>query len=293
MKRILYYCLLILCIFFLFGCSGSQQQTQILATTKPVYDFTVFLCENTGLSVELLVTENVSCLHDYTLQVRQMRKIETAELIILSGAGLEDFLHKPLENTTHKIDASNTVQLLCGHEEENHDAAHHHHDNDPHIWLSVPNARIMAKNIVNGLLERYPQYEEQFLRNFETLSFRFDELEQYGNQMLSKLTSRELITFHDGFGYFAEAWDLTILHALEEESGSEASAEELKELIELVRSHQLPAIFVEENGSTSASQIIANETGVSIHSLSMAMSQDTNYFDAMHHNINVIKEALG
>ena len=293
MKRILYCFILLLCVICLSACSSSQQQTQILATTKPVYDFTTFLCENTGLSVDLLVTENVSCLHDYTLQVRQMRKIETAELIIMSGAGLEEFLHKSLDYAAHLIDTSNGINLHCGHEEEDHDTTHHHHDNDPHIWLSVPNARIMAKNIVDGLIEIFPQYIEQFLSNLEKLNYRFDELEEYGNQMLSHLTSRELITFHDGFGYFAEAWDLTILHALEEESGSEASAEELKELIELVRSHQLPAIFVEENGSTSASQIVANETGVSIHSLSMSMSQDTNYFDAMYHNINAIKEALG
>ena len=54
----------------------------------------------------------------------------------------------------------------------------------------------------------------------------------------------------------------------------------------------MPAIFVEENGSTSASGIIANETGVNIYTLNMGMS-DKGYFESMYQNINQIKEALG
>lgn len=293
MRKFFYLTSLILCACCLFACSNHQDDAQILATTKPVYDFTALLCENTGLSVDLLVTENLSCLHDYTLQVSQMRKIETAQVVILSGAGLEEFLHKPLENASGIIDASAGVPLLCGQEAHNHEAGHHHHENDPHIWLSIPNARIMAENIANGLMEKYPEQKDQFCQNFETLNSKLDTLEQYGEEAFSQLSSRNLVTFHDGFGYFAQAWDLTILHALEEESGSEASAEELKELIQLVRDYQLPAIFVEQNGSTSASRIVANETGISIFALTMAMSEETDYFEAMYHNINTIREALG
>ena len=79
---------------------------------------------------------------------------------------------------------------------------------------------------------------------------------------------------------------------MEEESGSEASAAELKELIYLVREHRLPAIFTEKSGSASAAGIISKETGASVYSLDMAMSGDS-YFDAMYHNIDTLKEALG
>ena len=108
---------------------------------------------------------------------------------------------------------------------------------------------------------------------------------------MADLTQRNIITFHDGFSYFAEEWDLIILKALEEESGSEASAAELKELINLVNTNNLTAIFTEENGSTSAAQIIAKETGISIYTLSMGMSNN-DYFETMYHNIDTVKEAL-
>ena len=89
----------------------------------------------------------------------------------------------------------------------------------------------------------------------------------------------------------AKSFDLTILRAVEEESGSEASAAELIELIALVKHNQLPAIFIEANGSDSAARIIAEETGASVYTLDMAMSGDS-YFDAMYRNIDTLKEAL-
>ena len=84
---------------------------------------------------------------------------------------------------------------------------------------------------------------------------------------------------------------MQILKAVEEESGSEASAKELIELIDLVRSNEISAIFTETNGSTSAAEIIAKETGAKLYTLDMAMAGNS-YFDAMYHNIDTLKEAL-
>ena len=92
--------------------------------------------------------------------------------------------------------------------------------------------------------------------------------------------------------YFSARFGLNLLKAIEEESGAEASAAELKELILLVRAHELPAVFTETNGSASAASVISRETGAAVYTLDMAMAGDS-YFDAMYHNIDTIKEALG
>ena len=73
--------------------------------------------------------------------------------------------------------------------------------------------------------------------------------------------------------------------------GSEASARELKELIGLVESNQIPAIFTEKSGSVSAAGIISRETGVKVYPLDMAMA-GSSWFEAMYHNIDTIREAL-
>lgn len=290
MKKILSIFIL-LPVLFLHGCYAKTSNAQVVATTRPVYDFTVLLCQNTDITVDLLVTENISCLHDYTLQVSHMRAIESAEAVVLSGAGLEDFLSDALVGANAVIDSSLNVPTLCGGHEHEHIHEEHHHDEDPHIWLSISNARIMAENICSGLSSLFPQHRESFQANLNNLNRSLDELDCYGKQQLSELQNKDIITFHDGFGYFADYWDLHILHSLEEESGSEASAGELKELIGLVRENTVPAIFVEENGSISAAQVVSRETGVKIFTLNMGMS-DMNYLETMYHNIDIIKEAL-
>ena len=291
MKRTLLLFLILPLI--LVGCKAKDTTAQISTTTQPVYEFTTALCSGTSLKVCQLVTESISCLHDYTLQVSQMRAIEESELLIISGAGLEDFLFDAINTSHSQIDASRGIEAYhCEEHDHEHTTYDHFHETDPHIWLSPKNAMIMAENICNGLKKQYPEYAPTFDFNLSKLLEQLKELQNYGNQTLSQLQCRELITFHDGFAYFADAFDLAILKAVEEESGSEASASEIIALINLVYEYQLPAIFTEINGSTSAAAIIAAETGIPVFQLDMALS-GSSYFDAMYCNINTIKEALG
>ena len=288
LTSLLLICAMVLALFA--GCASQQPACDIAATTLPVYQFTTFLVEGTGLTVTRLVTESVSCLHDYTLKVDQMRSIEKAELVVISGAGLEDFLEDALTGAQQIVDASEGLTLLQGSHDHGHDHGHVHEE-DPHIWLSPANAKIMAHNICHGLCHAYPAYTEIFEANLQDLYARLDALQAYGQEKLSSLSCRELITFHDGFTYLAESFGLHILHAVEEESGSEASAGELIELIGMVREHNLKAIFTETNGSDAAASIIAAETGASLYTLDMVMSGD-DYFEAMYRNIDTLWEAL-
>ena len=292
MKHITKFLLPVLILCLLCGC-GNTSRDPIAATTLPVWQFTSMLCQGTPLTVTRLVTEEVSCLHDYSLSVQQMKAIENAELVIMSGAGLEEFLADALRGSQETVDASAGIALLEGgchhHDEENHEE--HHHELDPHIWLSPVCARQMADNICAGLVEKYPQYEDIFNANLATLQEELDALLVYGKDTLADLSSREIITFHDGFAYLAHEFDLEILEAIEEESGSEASAGELIHLIGMVAHHGVKAVFTEINGSTSAASVIAAETGVALYSLDMAMSGD-DYFESMYRNIDTLKEAL-
>lgn len=288
---------ILLLAFLLTACGQSDPPAQVAATTLPVYDFTFRLCQGTGITVTRLVTEQVSCLHDYSLNVRQVKAAEAAELVVISGAGLEDFLTDVLEDRL-TVDASQGIELMCAEEEHHHEEEHegHHHDADPHIWLSPVCAKIMAGNICEGLIRQYPEHTDTFRENLASLQADLDALYDYGRSTLSSLSCRNLITFHDGFSYFADCFDLTIVEAVEEESGREASAQELIHLIRETEAHSLPAIFTEKNGSVSAAEIISRETGCAVYPLDMAMAGDgcpgDSYLEAMYQNINTVREAL-
>ncbi len=279
-------------LLLLSGCTAPAEPAQIAATTLPVYEFTCRLVEGTDITVTRLVTESVSCLHDYSLNVNQVKAVEAAQAIVISGAGLEDFMADLLTGRSC-IDASAGIPLLECAAEHGHEHEHEHsHEEDAHIWLSPANAKIMVQNICDGLCAQYPDSANIFQTNLVSLLADLDDLQRYADEQLASLSCRELVTFHDGFGYFAQGFGLTILEAVEEESGSEASAQELKHLIGVVREHGLPAIFIEDNGSVSAAQVISRETGAGVFTLDMAMAGDS-YFTAMYRNIDTVKEALG
>jgi zinc transport system substrate-binding protein len=229
-----------------------------------------------------MVTEQVSCLHDYTLTTTQMKKLEQADLVVLSGAGLEDFMDSALGGVPAEdlVDSSEGIALI---------------DGDPHIWLDPERFSQQAENIALALMERYPDQAETIRGNADALEQQLLSLKTELNTALSDISCREIVTFHDGFTYLADAFDLTILAAIEEEEGAEASAAELKEIIDLVESYQLSAVFGERNGSTNALEIVSRETGVKTGVLDMLMSGDNGpdaYVTGMRENITVIGDAL-
>lgn len=276
-------------LLLLMGCSSNTQSAHIAATTGPVAQFAEAIAAGTEITVVQVITDEVSCLHDYSLSVRQMEALTASQAVLLSGAGLEETMTDALRSVERVYDCSSGVFLLetDGHGHQEHGEEHEH---DPHIWLDPANAAIMAENICAALTELYPTYEDTFRSNTDALAARLQALQVYGENALASLSCRELITFHDGFSYFAHAFGLEIAAAIEEESGSEASAAELIAILDLVETHSVPAVFTEVNGSVSAADIIEAEVGTPHFALDMAMNGD--YFAAMTHNIDTLKEAL-
>lgn len=265
---------------------------RILATTYPVYLFTTAVTEGVdNVEVSLLVNQQTSCLHDYTLTVNDMKAIEGADVIIMNGAGLEDFMDDALSaSDAPVIDCSEGIDLLpaAGHEGHDHDTEY-----DPHIWMNEESAAVMMNNIVHGLGALDGDNLERYTENCA------DAIAQLpgDDPRMAELACPYLITFHNGFQYFALDNGLTLLKSIEEEEGSEASAAEIQEIIGLIESYHIPAIFTEVNGSDATAQAIARETGCAVYQLDMIMSGDGTgiqpYIDAMQKNLDTIVEALG
>jgi zinc transport system substrate-binding protein len=265
------------------GCSAPAQKNEksVAATTWPVCQFAQAVAEGTGVTVARVISEPVSCLHDYSLSVRQMEAVGKSAAVIISGAGLEDFMKDALAQAPAVIDASEGIETTASDE-----------GTDPHVWMDVKNAETMVENIAKGLAELYPNDAAAFQKNADAYCRKLAALDEYGKNELKDLSCRELVTFHDGFTYFAKAYDLTIAASIEEEAGSEASAKDLKGISELVKKDKIPGIFVETNGSTAAASVVSQAAGVKVYTLDMCLGKD-DYLTAMKKNFDTIKGALG
>ena len=261
------------------GCGadeGEVNRLTVVATTYPVYLLACAVTDGVeGVSVERLNTGSVSCLHDYTLSVDDMKKLEGADVIALNGAGLEDFMEDALAaSDAASIDCSAGVELLenlsHSHEEGDEDGHDHGHW-DPHIWMDPGNAAVMAENLAQGLSQADPDCEAQYQENGAAAAERLRAWKDELKAAFDGTQAAGLITFHDGFQYFARAFDLPLLAAIEEEAGSEASAREIVEITALVKEYNLPVIFTEVNGSDATANAIARETGCAVAQLTMLM----------------------
>lgn len=243
---------------------------------------TAALLDGTDLSCGLVVTESVSCLHDYTLTVAQMEKLGQADVVVLNGLGLEDFMEDALRTAKHTITASDGVETLPGEDGE-----------DPHIWLEPTNCIQMCRNIAAGLSDLYPDKQTLIGQNLLAVTAEYAAAQAYGEEALKNLSCRELVTFHDGFSYFARAFRLTIAAAMEIEEGSEPSAKEIESVIRLVEDENIPAVFCEENGERQTAETVAKQTGTGLFALTMGMDGGAaGCTDAIYHNIDIIREAL-
>ena len=278
-----FFTILLALALLLSGCAAqkSEPSADILATTAPVAQIVGAITAGTDLTVATLISEPVSCVHDYALSVDQMRAVEQAKHIVISGAGLEEFIADVLTSRA-VIDASEGLALLPGEEGES----------DPHTWLAPENMIAMTRTVEAALAAEYPQHAALFAENADIWCEKLDELQSYGEQHLADLSCRRLVTFHDGFAYFAQAFGLEIAASMEIEAGSEPSARELEEIISLLQDQGIPAVFTEINGTADAAELVARETGCAVFSLDTAISS-VNYLSAMTQNIDTIKEALG
>ena len=300
--------LLLVVSLLLSGCGSAQGEEEtearltILAATYPVYLAVQAVTEGVdGVAVERLNTGEVSCLHDYTLTVTDMKKIETADVIALNGADLEEFMEDALSaSNALVIDCSEGVALLenADHVHTEGDDGHDHGHFDPHYWMDPANLVQVVANLPSGLAQADPDHRDLYQENARSAAA---QLERWDADLSDTVQAARadgveiagLVTFHDGFRYFAQALDLPLLASIEEEEGSEASAKEINEITGLVKEYDLPVIFTEVNGSDATAQAISRETGCAVAQLTMLMDGPEeggleNYYDGMLDNVTAI-----
>ena len=308
--------LLLILALCLAGCGSGSAGTEgprlrVVTTTYPIYCFVNALAKDVdGVVVERLDTGSTSCLHDYTLSVNDMKKLADADVIAINGAGLEDFMDDALATSNAAvIDCDQGVDLLPAlnshdveedHAHDAHDHDHEDHDHgdiDPHYWMDPRRAVQMMENLADGLSQADPAHAQDYARAAQSCTAQLSGWAEELNDLFDSARRQEvdfsgLITFHDGFQYFAAAYDLPLLASIEEEAGSEASAKEIVEITDLVKEKGIPVIFTEVNGSDATAQAIHRETGCTVAQLTMVMDgpddQLVNYYNALLANAKAV-----
>lgn len=290
---------LLLCIsFVLAGCSDYTEKEEgtlrVVTSFYPVYVFTRNLTRGVDeITVTNLTEQNAGCLHDYKLLTRDVKLLSDCDLLVLCGAGSEEFLG----DLTQRMPELATVDSSVGVTRLYAPDAHSSHltQANSHIWMSVKNAVVQVNNICDALKRLCPgrerELEENRLEYIKTLEELYEELVLAAGE----LSDARIITFHEAYDYMAQELSLNIAASIESEEGGEPTARELGELSELIKAQGINALFVEPYYSGSAADILSRETSAEVFVLNPMTSGDeslTAYEDTMRNNIAVLTAAV-
>jgi len=130
---------------------------------------------------------------------------------------------------------------------------------DPHIWLSVKNAKIMVRNICDGLVQVDAVNKTYYEANCAAYLEKLTELDGDLENDLSAVKNRNFIVFHPAFGYFAR--DYSLKQIAVEQGGKEPDADYIVRLIEEAKGLGIRVVFVSPQYSTKSAEVIAKEIG--------------------------------
>src|SRR5262249_16915699 len=144
--------LLILSLVMVSGCRRdadvwpSNGKKRVLVSFPPLYAFAKNVAGDDADVRCLLTTQGP---HDFSPTSNDVRIARKADLLLINGLGLDDWVTKMLKNGQGKVvEVAETVpaeQLKHSAETEKHDGHDHKHgDHDPHVWLGPPQAKVMV-----------------------------------------------------------------------------------------------------------------------------------------------------
>lgn len=273
---------------------AAGKPLRVLTSFLPMYLFT----KNTvgsapGVSVDMMLPASLGCPHDYALVPSDMKKIAAADLFIVNGKGMEEFLGAPVRKANPQVvmvDTSAGVTPLRNEDGEEHG------EFNPHTWVSPRNAVLQVRAIEQALSKATPENREIFRRNADAYVKRLEGLIAEFDQAAKRFRNRNIVTFHNVFDYLARDAGLTIVGEIEAVPGQEPSAGEIHKLIETIKTKKAAAVFGEPQYPARLAEMVAREAGVPVRGLDPVATGSTSlttYEDVMRDNLRVLQEVLG
>ena len=288
------------------GATGELRATyqgkfpiKVVCTTGMVAD----LVRNVGgerVAVEQLMGEGVDP-HLYKASTGDIAKLSESDAIFYSGLHLEGKMgdvfvrlarRRPTFAVTEGVPVNRVRELAEGHF-------------DPHLWFDVSLWSDAATVVRDALVEFDPPHAAEYKSRAEAYRAELAKLHQYCRDQLATIPKdrRVLVTAHDAFFYFGDAYDLEVKAIQGISTDSEAGVKEINDLVDFLVKRGIKAVFVETSVSdrniralAEGSQSRGHKVTIGGELFSDAMGQpgtpEGSYVGMVRHNVDTIVKAL-
>lgn len=270
MKRLAITAVLVISLFYLLiPASARASAVEVFVSIAPEKYFV----EKIGgdlVNVQVMVPPG-SNPHNYEPKPRQMVELSRSAAYFAIGITFEDIwlariaAANPDMKIFHAEKGIKKIPMARHHhhdaeEKDDHDEADHDEGRlDPHVWTSAVNVKVMAENMMKGLIEIDPANRAAYKAGCDRFLDELDGLDKDLRDILKDKAGLKFMVFHPAWGYFARDYNLRQVPV--EIEGKEPKPAQVKELIEHAVEEGIRVVFVQPQISTKSAEMIARAIG--------------------------------
>lgn len=265
-----------------------------------------------GVTVENMAQPSAGCLHDYQLTPSDLILLSGADIFVVNGGGIENFLEDVAEQypSLEIVTASQGIELLetepgtvflteeggAGQETDGEGHAHVHGDENAHVWMDIARYMQEVENIRDGLSEADPAHQAFYEANAAAYLEKLERLRLEMESVKEKAGNEKVMIFHEAFAYLGEALGLDVRGAVNMDENASLSANMVSEIIDRIHREGITMLLAEEQYGAQIADAVARETGASVYMLDALLDGEEDadsYLEGMDRNIHVLEEAFG
>lgn len=284
------------------ACSGAEETDgrPLVVTTTMMLEDAVNRLAGDHLNVVGLMGPGVDP-HLYRATPRDIRNLDRADLIIYNGLFLEARLSEILE----KIEGRTFAAAEVIPEEKLIAETEFGGVFDPHVWFDVNLWKLVTTGVAEQLVQLIPEHEEEITHNKIEFLEELDALHTWVYEQIQQIPAerRFLITAHDAFGYFGQAYNIEVKGLQGLNTQTEVGIQDITRMVRFIIDNEIPAIFLETSIAPRPIQSLENgvrerggsvELGGELFSDAMGErgTEKGTYIGMFRYNVEIITNAL-
>lgn len=235
---------------------AKDAEPSVAATIFPLYDIARNIVDD-EVRVTLILPPGADA-HAFEPSPSLLKNLQNTVVVYSIGHELDDWIESLADSigvATQTVEQGINLRLSM----DEHEGTY-----DPHYWLSAANAKIIASNIAGDLTARFPEHAPKFADNLRTYQDKLNALDTEIQTTLQDISNKNIVTFHDAWYYFADAYGLKVAGTFEPTAGREPTPQYLTELIEKVEEAGVKTIYYEPQMSVANLETFAKDYEINL-----------------------------
>ena len=253
--------------------------------------------------------------HTFEMKPSLVKTFASAKVFLMIGAGLEFWADQLVQSSGQKLnpvvlsDGMTLIQSADPHHDEpvkeaphasdqsaHTEHAHSHDGGNPHVWLDPHLAKTMVTRIREALSIADPAHASDYEDRAKAYLGRLDALDRDIADTVNQFKTRQVISFHASWDYFAARYGLTLAGVIEKTPGRNPTPREIAGIVSSIHKFDIRAVFTEPQFSPKVADVIAREAGVKVLILDPLGGETlpgrNTYIGLMTYNLQIMKEAM-